>query len=442
MSMRRARKTRGLPPACCTPAIVSGRWSSIAGPRTGRLSEVARRRTLRIDRRFVTLELAAAAEAEWRASPPEDPRGADQLRGGRQRADGGNDRAPPAARVPVLRLTPAPWTPVDSLAVGRLLAWRLAENHQSELVRHALAARFGADGCAAAWRAVSGRMRRPWFRDWGVGSPGVETRDQGPGNRGSGNREQGAGSRRIAAVRRRRTTGRTGSSGWRPMRGGGSRTTGSSPGAARRAAGRCSPTIRICRWSFRASGTRCTWSPPDWTSSASSIPGTPFVVLGHNARIAWGVTNTGADVQDLYVERIDLARRRYLYRGQWLPVDGHRGRDPGPRRGVADVRSLAHAARRRCSRTSASTGRTRRRGCSPGAERTGERRAFALRWDVGGETAGAFEALNRAATGANSRPAVERFAAPSQNFVYADVDGNIGYAMSGRAAAALRRASG
>jgi penicillin G amidase len=52
--------------------------------------------------------------------------------------------------------------------------------------------------------------------------------------------------------------------------------------------------------------------------------------------------------------------------------------------------------------------------------------------DIAGEMAGAFEALNRAATWSDFTVAVERFSAPSQNFVYADVDGNIGYAMSGR----------
>jgi penicillin amidase len=68
---------------------------------------------------------------------------------------------------------------------------------------------------------------------------------------------------------------------------------------------------------------------------------------------------------------------------------------------------------------------------SPFEERKGERRAFSLRWDVAGEMAGAFEALNRATTWNEFIAAVERFAAPSQNFVYADVAGNIGYAMSG-----------
>ena len=58
---------------------------------------------------------------------------------------------------------------------------------------------------------------------------------------------------------------------------------------------------------------------------------------------------------------------------------------------------------------------------------------------AGGETAGAFEALNRAGDWAEFTAAVERFAAPSQNFVYADVDGQHRLRDVGRAAAAIRR---
>lgn len=162
-----------------------------------------------------------------------------------------------------------------------------------------------------------------------------------------------------------------------------------------------------------------------------TIPGTPFVIIGHNQRIAWGVTNTGADVQDLYVERIDLNLRRYLSRGQWVPIDitsaeiPVRGRASEPfeiwrtRHGTvfAEVGFLDWRA--------PPDWLTRR------GERSGERRAFALRWDVSGEMAGAFEAIDRAASWNQFVAAVERFTAPSQNFVYADVDGNIGYAMSG-----------
>jgi penicillin amidase len=161
-----------------------------------------------------------------------------------------------------------------------------------------------------------------------------------------------------------------------------------------------------------------------------TIPGAPFVIIGHNARVAWGVTNTGADVQDLYIERIDLGRRRYFSRGQWLPVEvlaadiPVRGRATEPFE-VWRTQHGAIFAELGLEWDEPPTWLTR------GADRSGERRAFALRWDISGEMAGAFEALNRAANWTDFTAAVERFSAPSQNFVFADVDGNIGYAMSG-----------
>ena len=41
-----------------------------------------------------------------------------------------------------------------------------------------------------------------------------------------------------------------------------------------------------------------------------TIPGIPFVVIGHNARIGWGLTNAGSDVQDFFVEQLDPSRQR------------------------------------------------------------------------------------------------------------------------------------
>ena len=94
-----------------------------------------------------------------------------------------------------------------------------------------------------------------------------------------------------------------------------------------------------------------------------SIPGTPFVAIGHNARIAWGFTNTGADVQDLVIERFDLAGRRVQGAGGWEPVQVEDA--PIPVRGRADagaLRGLAHAERRGLRRRDDWTGRRRRRG--------------------------------------------------------------------------------
>ncbi len=51
-----------------------------------------------------------------------------------------------------------------------------------------------------------------------------------------------------------------------------------------------------------------------------SFPGVPGIVLGHNARIAWGATNVDPDVQDLFVEKVDPANPdNYLFRGESVP---------------------------------------------------------------------------------------------------------------------------
>ncbi len=48
-----------------------------------------------------------------------------------------------------------------------------------------------------------------------------------------------------------------------------------------------------------------------------SLPGMPSVIIGHNDRIAWGVTNLQFDVQDLYDEKLDPRTGRYLFNGRW-----------------------------------------------------------------------------------------------------------------------------
>ena len=54
---------------------------------------------------------------------------------------------------------------------------------------------------------------------------------------------------------------------------------------------------------------------PGMDVSGVCLPGVPGVVVGHNQRIAWGITNLGFDVQDLYIEKMDAAGR-YLFHGQ------------------------------------------------------------------------------------------------------------------------------
>src|SRR5580658_3593908 len=55
---------------------------------------------------------------------------------------------------------------------------------------------------------------------------------------------------------------------------------------------------------------------PGLDASGVALPGTPGVMVGHNRRIAWGITNLGFDAQDLYIEQFDERTGRYLYQGK------------------------------------------------------------------------------------------------------------------------------
>jgi penicillin amidase len=53
----------------------------------------------------------------------------------------------------------------------------------------------------------------------------------------------------------------------------------------------------------------------------ATLPGLPAVVIGHNDRIAWGVTNLGPDVQDLFIERVNPANpNQYEVDGRWVDM--------------------------------------------------------------------------------------------------------------------------
>ena len=168
-----------------------------------------------------------------------------------------------------------------------------------------------------------------------------------------------------------------------------------------------------------------------------TLPSTPFVIIGHNAKLAWGLTNTGIDVQDFYVEDVDMTRRQYQYRGQWLPLRSTTVEIARAGAGTADaVRGTSARATARLLYTEAEWETPPDLAALEGRVTP---RPLALRWETRGETAGGFDAINRAANWAEFLAGVRRFSAPSQNFVYADVAGHIGYAMSGRVPLRTRR---
>ena len=104
----------------------------------GRLSEVLGDTTIPIDQRFLTLGLRDAAKAEWERAAPPVRQALERYAEGVNAATAEMVGRKRPIEFQLLGITPPAWEPIDSLAVGRLLTWRLAENHQAELVRAAL----------------------------------------------------------------------------------------------------------------------------------------------------------------------------------------------------------------------------------------------------------------------------------------------------------------
>ena len=135
-------------------------------------------------------------------------------------------------------------------------------------------------------------------------------------------------------------------------------------------------------------------------------------------------------MQDFYAEDVDFARRRYMYQGAWQPLASEKVEISVRGRSEPDVYEIFRTRHGPLLATEADWE-------VPPVFPAGQPRAFprplALRWEsiAQGEGAGAFEGINRARSWDEFLEAVRRFGAPSQNFVYADTAGNIGYAMSG-----------
>jgi penicillin amidase len=382
----------------------------------GRLSEILGETALRVDKRFVGLGLRRAAADEWSTATPIVRLALERYSRGVNIAIEGMSRFDRPPEFLALGITPEPWTPTDSLAVARLLAWRLAENRMGELVRGRLT---NAVGTASAERLMG---------MWPAGAPTIlSAAKPGDAPRASGARRQPDGDRARSGFMA--SADLPPGLRWLDVstRAGGSNSWVVAP--SRTATGRPllanDPHLLVEMPSI--------WYEAHMVAAGLDVagvtlPSTPFVVIGHNARVAWGLTNTGIDAQDFYVEDVDMTRRQYLYQDQWLPLQstkveiGVRGRRP-----VAfEYFSTRHGALL-YTETEWET--------PPDLASLSGRvkpRPLALRWETRGETAGGFEAINRAANWADFLAGVRRFSAPSQNFVYADVDGHIGYAMSGR----------
>ena len=142
-----------------------------------------------------------------------------------------------------------------------------------------------------------------------------------------------------------------------------------------------------------------------------TLPGMPFVIVGHNQRIAWGYTNLNPDVQDLFIENFN-ARGEYETPAGWkLPEKFH---------------EVIHVKGKPDEQFDVAV---TRHGPIINQLLPGETRQIALQWliyDTRAIDIPLFR-LNSAQNWEQFHKALSTFATPSQNVVYGDVDGNIGY---------------
>jgi penicillin amidase len=170
-----------------------------------------------------------------------------------------------------------------------------------------------------------------------------------------------------------------------------------------------------------------------------SFAGSPYVVIGHNSDIAWGFTNMGPDVQDLFIEKINPSNpNQYEVDGEWRDVDRVTeiievaGSEPI----VIEVRSTHHGP--------IVSDRSYPVNLNPGSEETSfadearielpEYFAISLAWPAlePGTTFVGIREFNYSSGLEEFREASKLFDVPAQNLLYADRDGNIAYQSPGK----------
>ncbi len=152
---------------------------------------------------------------------------------------------------------------------------------------------------------------------------------------------------------------------------------------------------------------------PGLNVSGVSLPGVPGVLSGHNERIAWGFTNLETDSMDLYRENLNQKTGQYPFAGQ--TEQARLETETIAVRGAHPVRVDTWITRH---------------GPVIGVGPHGE--SYSMRWTASDGVSFPFWKMDRAANWAEFRAATGELSGPALNFVYADVEGHIGYQAAGR----------
>lgn len=372
---------------------------------SGRMAEAFGPPALETDRFLRALGVRRAAEAQWANASASTREALQAYADGINAvvAAGGQVRAP---EFLLLGLQPGRWEAADSLAWAIMMAWDLGGNWNNELLRLRLALQLPSARIDQLMPPYPGSAP-PVATDYAalVRSLGLTPQKLAALTGGF----EAAPESGVEGI---------GSNNWVLA---GSRTSTSMPLLAN------DPHLKLTSpalWYFAR------LKAPGLDVAGATMPGLPFVVLGQNADIAWGFTNTGPDVQDLYLEQLD-------------PADAGRVRTPA---GFEPLQTAADTIRVKGQPDVAVTLRRSRHGPvisdagtmadvlgAPGAKGAGH--VLALRWtalDADADPIGAGLKLQAANSVDSFFAATRGFVAPMQSMVVADRAGHIGLVAPGR----------
>jgi penicillin G amidase len=413
----------------------------------GELSEVIGEATVKMDREQRILGLRVVAEAaEKNISGRDRAYFEAYARGVNAFIESHRDRLSLEFRL--LKYSPRPWTVTDSLLIGAHMVQFL--NHYSyarALEREKILAKLGPELTADLYVNSSWRDRPPGD---------VRRMDQvAPGNSGDGDDEddeedpEGGNNRLISVLQQRVNLSEPGSPAGPPLARWGGEATDLLPLALTR-----KQVLRFAQDDnleqedpFRrgsnnwvVSGQHTVSGKPllsndmhldhqmpnlwfaahlkattgNFDVAGVTLPGVPFVIVGHNQRIGWGFTNVGPTVEDDFIEEFNT-QGQYKTPAGWV--------EPQHRQEVIHVKGKPDVTYDVV---------TTRHGPIITDLIRGETRKIALRWTLQDGMGLTFFDVDAAQNWGEFRKAFSTFGAPGQNVMYADVDGHIGYQATGR----------
>ncbi len=394
----------------------------------GRLSEIFGAATLPQDRFLRTVGFGRAARSAW------DHLAADARAAVNVYVAGVNaflethhgSALPP--EFSVLRFEPEPWTGPDVIVWAKMMAWDLSANYGMELLRHDLSARVGPERMA--------QLVPPYPAD-GLsildGAPSAPHQHELKTTARQIRRDDSSSAAWTAAFAAALKGGDSVVADF--LRGGASIEGIGSNNWVVDGTLTASGQPLLANDPHLAARIPSTWylahmSAGDFEVIGATLPGAPAVALGRNRSIAWGATNMFADVQDLYREHLDQSGQNVEFRGTFEPVRKIEesitvsGREPV----ALTVRVTRHGPL-------VSDAINANNAASNADPKPLVLEPLAFRWtalDEEDQSVAAFLRLNQAKDWTGFTDALREFVVPSQNFVFADQAGHIGYYAPGR----------